>query len=335
MIGFTMGSCEAAAVVSRLLMGRRMDRIGRKKVLQVGAAMTALASFLFCAVTSAGVLPILLRVLLGVGYGAFFTACFTIAAALSPRDRLAEGLGTLGLSALVAQGFAPSLGERLVGTYGFTALFIAAGTFSVAALLLSLVMRESKYPDFCLMYRNGITAEARKALIVILVVAFFHAAGRGAIVSFFSDFAYDRGLRNAGTFFAFFGAAAFIGRLLGGRLIDRVGRARMLVPSLILFAAGLYYIPLIHTMRAVAAGGALCGLGQAFLYPVLMSLALGAAHVCDLGLITGLFTACFDAGLGFGAFFWGAIANYWDYPTMYVTAGTLVVLMVFSKNRIR
>lgn len=334
-IGFTMGSCEAAAVASRLLMGRRMDRIGRKKVLQVGAAVSALASFLFCTVTSTGVIPILLRVLMGVGYGAFFTACFTIAAALSPRERLAEGLGTIGLSALVAQGFAPWLGERLVHAYGFSALFIAAGSFSAAALLMSFSLKESKYPELCLTYRDGLGSAARGLMVPILVITFFHAAGRGAIVSFVSDFAYDRGLKDAGTFFAFFAVAAFVGRMLGGRLIDRVGRARMLVPSLILFAAGLYYIPLIHTPRTLAAGGALCGLGQAFLYPVLMSLALGAAHVCDLGLTTGMFTACFDAGLGLGGFLWGTIANYWDYPAMYVIAGTLVALMVGLKRKIR
>ena len=79
MIGITMGSSQAAAVLSRLVFGKKMDSIGRKKVLLAGTVLLMLASYLFCSVDRMGFYPVLLRIVLGVGYGVVFTAAFTIA----------------------------------------------------------------------------------------------------------------------------------------------------------------------------------------------------------------------------------------------------------------
>lgn len=323
MIGFTMGACEATAVATRLLFSTRMDRIGRKRVLAAGGSCLAAGCFLFCLVRRADALPIFLRILIGAGYGAILTASFTIVADMSPPHRLAEGLGTLGIGAMVGQGVGPWIGYRLVAAYGFTALFAAAGILALFGLGITLLMRESTSPEFCLAYRSGYRHRLSGAFPWLMAITLFYAAGRGSIISFFSDFAHDRGIENAGLFFLSFSAAAVAGRALGGRAIDRTGRLRMLVPSVALFAAGLVSIPLIDSLRPMVLSGALCGLGQAFIYPVLISLAAGQANACDLGLTIGIFTAVFDAGLGFGSFLWGALAASFGYPAMYLSAASL------------
>lgn len=334
-IGMTMGACPAAAVLSRLFLGKRMDVIGRKKVLLAGTAFMMLASYLFYYVDRVGLYPVLLRVILGAGYGIVFTAAFTIVADLSPPRRLAEGLGMFGISAMLAQGFGPWIGERIMNAHGFNVLFLWAGFFALAACIMGLFLRESKSPDFCVTYRLDYASRVRGPLGFILIITFFYAAGRGTVLSFFSDFAYDRGVANVGMFFVYFSASAVAMRLFAGRIIDRVGRGRMLVPSLLLFAAGIFYLHSISSPASVVTGGILCGLGQAFLYPVLMSLALGRAGDCDRGMITGLYTAVFDAGLGFGSFFWGGVANFFGYSAMYIAASIASASGILLTRKIR
>ncbi|MDD5555727.1 MAG: MFS transporter [bacterium] len=334
MIGVIMGSCEATAVVLRLFFSGAMDRAGRKKVLFAGAALMAAACFLFPTVDRPGMRAILLRVLLGAGYGAFFTASFTIAAALSPPERLAEALGTLGVGAMIAQGVGPWLGGRVVAAHGFSGMFAAAGVFAAAGALITLSLEESTSPAFCLADRRDARRLLTGALPWLMVLTFCHAAGRGSIISFFSDFARGRGLGNPAVFFAAFSAAAVAGRLAGGRAIDRIGRRRMLIPSIALFAAGPVSVAFIASTGGMAASGALCGLGQALLYPVLMSLSVAGTHVCDLGVTVGLFTASFDAGLGAGSIAWGAVAGRFGYTAMYLSAGAVVAASAAFRRKI-
>jgi MFS family permease len=183
-------------------------------------------------------------------------------------------------------------------------------------------------------YRLNYRQKLSGALGFILLITVFYAAGRGSIISFFADFAFEQGLSRLSLFFVSFAIAVIIMRPFTGRLTDRIGRLRMLVPSIIIFAGSLFYIPFIDSTVELIVGGAFCGVGQAFIYPVLMSLALGHTNQCDIGLTIGIFTAVFDAGIGGGAFVWGAVANALNYHAMYLIAAAGVLWTVTLKKKI-
>ncbi len=70
-----------------------------------------------------------------------------------------------------------------------------------------------------------------------------------------------------GTFFSAYTGAAIAVRLVGGRLPDRVGPKRVLLPALATLVAGFGCLAAAETSREVLAAGVLCGLGPRLRLP--------------------------------------------------------------------
>ncbi|GAA1843679.1 MFS transporter [Microlunatus capsulatus] len=73
--------------------------------------------------------------------------------------------------------------------------------------------------------------------------------------------------------YAFFGAAMALGRLSGGRLIDRFGRAPVMRTSSLVAAAGIGVVVVAPDLVVAAAGVLLWGLGASLGFPVALSAA--------------------------------------------------------------
>ena len=81
-------------LVARIATGRILDRIGRKRMLVIGAALEVAFSALYLAGMDFGMLFVL-RFLHGFAFGACSTSIGTIVTALVPDDRKGEGRGLL------------------------------------------------------------------------------------------------------------------------------------------------------------------------------------------------------------------------------------------------
>ncbi len=106
------------ALIARLLSGRIMDRVGRKRLLMIGALFEVVFSALYLVGVGLWLL-FALRLLHGIAYGMCSTAIGTIVTALVPDNRKGEGVGYYMLSVTLGAAIGPFLGMFLTQNAGF------------------------------------------------------------------------------------------------------------------------------------------------------------------------------------------------------------------------
>ena len=113
------------ALVARLISGRVMDRIGRKRLLVIGAVGEVVFSALY--LIGPAFAPLFaLRLLHGFSYGICSTTIGTIVTSLVPDSRKGEGVGYYMLSVTLGAAIGPFLGMFLTQKAGCQLLFIVS-----------------------------------------------------------------------------------------------------------------------------------------------------------------------------------------------------------------
>ena len=131
------------ALIARLFSGRIMDRVGRKRLLIIGAVLEVAFSALY--LTGLGLwLLFALRLLHGIAFGTCSTAIGTIVTALVPDNRKGEGVGYYMLSVTLGAAIGPFLGMFLTQNAGFQTLFLVAAAVALACLLAATQLRVPK-----------------------------------------------------------------------------------------------------------------------------------------------------------------------------------------------
>ena len=146
-VGMVMGIFSMASAVCRPWISSMIDRIGRKRSYTLGSILMLTAPLLYLGLHDPlGTyypLFILLRLMHGVGLAICFTAVFTFMADILPQGRLNEGIGMFGISGLLGIALGPILAEATLARYGFTGLFLVAGSLAATALLAHQPLQES------------------------------------------------------------------------------------------------------------------------------------------------------------------------------------------------
>src|SRR5438034_1570455 len=142
-IGFVMGIYSAVGIVCQPLLGPWVDALGRRPFMLVGVACV-LASALLAAVAHNVPLLVLVRVLQGLGFSAFFVANFSYVLDLIEPSRRGMALGIYGVSGFASTAFAPLAGEWLIRRWGFNALFSVSGLVVLVAAWLVWQVREGQ-----------------------------------------------------------------------------------------------------------------------------------------------------------------------------------------------
>src|SRR5690606_26566924 len=113
-----------AAVFSRLLSGKYMDVIGRRKVLLGSLLVFLLAAVLYFPISNLYLL-LAVRFLHGAAFGSSTTVMMTAAMSLIPDSRRGEGTGYFSLSSTFSTALGPFLGLYLAQTSaGYSMVFL-------------------------------------------------------------------------------------------------------------------------------------------------------------------------------------------------------------------
>jgi len=161
--------------------------------------------------------------------------------------------------------------------------------------------------------------------LFVLAITFVFGAAVNGIFTFLAPFAQSRGGQAVGSFFMSYALTAVAVRVLTGRLPDRVGQIRVLIPAMVLFAAGVLLVPHVVSMPSVIAVGAMCGVGHGYAFPIFNVLALEQVSPRSRGRAISWLTAMFDLGNTLGNPILGAIAEFAGFRVMFTVAGSGVL----------
>lgn len=324
-IGYVMGTAGFAGLCVLPFLGTLLDRVGRRSFVTAGALTMALASFAYIAVPGVGPLLFLLRVVQGVSFTSAFVTASTLAVELAPIERRGEALGLFGISTLTTHAIAPALGEVVARRFGFAALFAIAGSLGLCAAALTLRIRAPERPRSA---AGSAGARLPRMAILWTGAAMMVACGLGfgAVLTFVPTFVHAIGLEHVAPFFISYTVAAVAVRLAFGGLSDRVGRRRVLLPSIALLAVAVLVLGWVHSVAALVCVGLLFGAGQGMVYPTANALMVDLSQPENLGRVQTLFSGAFSIGVAASAFIFGGVIERFGYPAAFTVAAACIAV---------
>jgi len=324
-IGIVMGVTVLSSVLCRPWISEMIDRVGRKRCYGIGCitmSLLPLSYLMFRGELSGFYLSLLLvRFLHGVGLAICFTSGFTYIADIVPKERLNEGIGMYGVTALVGMAVGPVIAEIIIGEFGFQSFFIAASSMAFVGFFLHLPLRESYDGRISGSETSFFSVLKRKKMLLIVALAFLFGFGLAASSNFVSPFAKEQHITFISLYFIAYSSAAVMTRFFGGRLADRVGEERIIPYALITTGVGFLVLIALGGDIILVVAGFMSGCGHGFLFPCLNALALRDEPRGIRGKINGIFTGGIDAGAFSGSIILGYVGQWAGFQTLFLIAG--------------
>lgn len=284
-IGVLISAFSIAQLVSAPVWGKLSDLHGRRPVLVLGLAISAISYVVFAFAQSMWLL-FLSRAVQGIGGGTVGVVQAYVADASKPEER-AKGLGWLSAATSLGAIVGPALGSVLAGMWGRSAPGLGAALLCVLNLAFAwrflaeageMRVTDSHAVPAAIKRLSPWQVLARPReiparLIWTYAVAIGAFYGTVAVFTLFLARQFGVGEKTIGYFFMWFGAAGVIVRtLLVGPAVHRLGEVRMARGGLVILAAGLMLFPFARGYPVLLTAMTLMPLGTAFTFPAVTGL---------------------------------------------------------------
>jgi predicted MFS family arabinose efflux permease len=319
--GLAFGAFAASALVARPFVGRLCDRWGRLPLLTGGAGLAALGLAMTAYADSLAAV-IALRLLLGVGEAAFFVALLAALVDIAPPDRLAEAVSYNSLGLYLGITLGPPLGEVLLRTLGFTALWWAAALLAVVAMAFAQLVGETRDPA---------SSDEQGGLIHLPAIApglgfLTSVVAMGGFLAFAALFARDSGMPNPSLPLVVYGGTVVLGRIAFARYVDRVAPLRLGSAALGVMCLGLSVLWLFPAPAGVLIGSAVTALGVVFSTPAFFSAIFSTAGPSTRGAASATASIALDLGLAGGPLLVGVLAGGLGLSGAFAVCGAITAL---------
>lgn len=334
------------ALTARLISGRVMDKIGRKRLLVIGAVGEVAFSALYLLGPAFGPL-FAIRLLHGFAYGMCSTTIGTIVTSLVPDSRKGEGVGYYMLSVTLGAAIGPFLGMFLTQNAGFKLLFIVAAAVAALSLGAAALLKAPESSRSSIETKaRGIAREERDeeasafrvprpnvrnylepsvlSISAVCALLFFCYS---SLLAFLTPFAAENGLEGpASYFFIVYALATFITRPFTGKLFDRRGDRVVMIPAFIAFIIGMGLLSGVHQPLAMLIAAALLGFGVGTVQASGLALAVRIAPDDRLSLANSTFYIMLDIGVGIGPLLLGIVQPFWGYRGLFQAMSTVALI---------
>ncbi len=255
--------------------------------------------------------------------GLYPAAGAAMVADLSPPGRRGEAVGFWGAAGSTALALGPLGAVWIVDGWGFAALFHLSTGIALAALILTVSQRETLTRVVAAPF--SLASLLSRAALFPSFIIFCFMTTYGALVAFLAIYAQSRGT-NPGIFFLVMAVVIAVARGYAGIISDRVGRAPVAAAGQATAAAALVVLAVDDGFAALAAAGALYGLGLGTTQPSLTAWAVDLVGPEERGKAMGTFYAAFELGIASVAVGFGAVLARTSYPVMFLAAATMSLL---------
>ncbi len=334
-VGMINAGFMVAAAILSLPLGLVSDRLGRKRLIVTGMAISGLTSLALLLVrTPFHVGAIYL--FSGIGLACFSPSMMSYVGDVSPSQFLGRAYGWYTSALYLGMAAGPGLGGAIAAG-GFRTAFLSSAAVIAAGLLLG----GARMPAPAAVIRSAPpapVAELReiagnRAVLACWIATFFCTYAWGALFAFFPLYARNAGISviHTGLIFTCQAAANAVFRIPIGHLSDRTGRReRYVVAGCLLFAL---CISLVGAFRdAVSLYLLFTGIGAAMAaaFTAIGAVLSEAVPTRVRGLTMGGYNTCIYGGFAASAATLGAVISRFGFPAGFALAGGLCALSILA-----
>ena len=344
-IGLIIGAFALGLLATRPLVGKLVDKRGRKLVLLIGTAVVAIAPLGYLAFTSIPLL-MLVRVFHGISIAAFTTAYSALVVDLAPPKQRGEIIGLMSLTNPVGVALGPAIGGYLQVLGMYSVIFwVSIGCGTIAFLAASQLHNtrikvdpaQSEPIASTSIWKILTNPALGVPALVLLLIGFPFGAIHTFLPLYIQSIHIDF---NPGLFYTIAAISSFSARSVIGTRSDRYGRGIFIAGSLCCYTAGLACLATAHSQTSFVFGAILEGLGSGTLMPMTVALVSDRSLSQQRGQVLSICITGLDLGIAIAAPVFGLVAKDIGYPGIFtigtgMAASAIVVFILWGNRSLR
>jgi len=274
LIGLIMASFSVMQFLFAPMWGGLSDRIGRRPVILISNAGSAVAYALFALASTKGGQTGLFMILASRIFAGICGANLSVASAyiadVTPAEKRSRGMALIGVAFGLGFIFGPAIGSFSARQWGMPGPgWVAAAICAANVLFAIFVLQESRRPDSeSAVKRARINQWAHtfaQPTVGLLIILYFLAIFCfGAFETTFgllvTPLGYDE--KNVGYLIAYCGLITALVQGVIGRLVKQFGERRVIPVSLIAAGLGLLMLPFVTSTAGILVGLAVLAIGS-------------------------------------------------------------------------
>jgi len=327
-------------VVAELIAPALMRRFGHRTLLAVGFVLLGIPAL---ALLPGGTLAsiVTVSVVRGFGFGVSTVLTSTLTAELLPADRRGEGFGLYGVAAMAPEVVALPAGVWLANHYGIAPVIVLT---AASALIPVAVFRwlpggtgrgALGRPGAGSGHRDGLLTGLRRGGQLRPFLIFASSTVAAGVIASFLPLATGVASNIVVVGLLIQALTATITRWWAGRVGDRRGHARLLVPALAVAAAGMITLIGLSSPAVVIAGMCLFGAGFGVSQNATFTLMIDRMGPAGTGTASALWNLAYDAGYGAGPAAFGLFVGHTGFPAAFALTGALMLATLPAARRER
>ncbi|WP_343206442.1 MFS transporter [Bacillus sp. B15-48] len=320
-------------LLSRLVVGKYLEVIGRKKLFYFGVIFAFIGTLLYFPIENLTIL-IILRFFHGIVTGTAFAVMQTVSMDMIPDERRGEGISFFTLNFILALGIGPFVGIFINQVATMQTLFIVSTILAGISMVLSC---------FLSLPKTTITAEQLEEMKGFRLKDFFEvrvlpiasligvlALAYSGLLAFLTTYSLEINLMTAASFFFIvYAVVVLIFRPITGKVLDKKGDNIVMYPAFLLFSIGLFMLSQAEYGLIVLLSAVFIGLGFGNLQSALQAVAIKKVPKYRVGLAISTFFIFHDIGVGLGPYVLGYLIPAIGYRNMYLTLAVIVGASAF------
>ena len=343
LIGILAASLAFGALLSRFFVGVIVDRMNRRKLSMISLFLTSV-TIIALEWASTPLTLIGIRFIGGLLFGLNSTVTMTIAACITPEEKMGQVIGVMGVTGVGSQAIGPAIGLFIVGRWDFSGLFLFTSVIALVIAPLSLAVKETQLPG-----RSGESGVLKKRfsirdLIVPDIVAFsliglLVCSANSAINNFIILYGLAKGIGNVGFYFTVCACVIIATRFLGGFLTDKYPFQWIVYPCSALFIIALVLLSNAVSILMIVSAAVLVGMAHGITVPTLQASGIRLVESSRRGAAVATSYIGFDSAQMLGPIIMGSVVQAAGFKAGFLSLCIPVVaaapLIAFQTRKLR
>ena len=343
-VGIVTSMFAITALGIRPISGPAMDYFPKNKLMRISVSLIVIA-FIGYGFSNSITLIMISRLVHGLGVGVAIPLSMAMASNTLPKAKMASGMSIFSMGNAVGTAVGPSIGLELKERIGYSAtFFIVAGILGVCFIMTLLLQSNThahKGP-----FKIRLDRIIVPAVIVPAIIMLFIGISYSSISSFIVIYGGLRGVDEIGFYFTAYAVCLLASRPISGKVADKFGIDKTIIPGFILFAVSFVLISLSRSLTMFLIAGCVSAFGYGICIPLMMTLAMqlvpsnlrgAASNTNFIGMDSGYLLGPVIAGLLITGVYNATGSEATGYSVMYLVmilpiAAALVIFILRKKK---